>query len=215
MNYVHRKCAVITGAASGLGLGIATRFLENGGRSVYMADYNGPLLQKEAEKLATTYPGKVFAHQTDVTDKAQVQRLIDRVAEENGGIDFLFNNAGRPMTRPTGKTSMEDFEGLIQLNLLGTVYGTLAALEVMSRQGCGHIVNTASFGGLIPAPYQAAYCATKAAVISMTRSMSYEYAGSGIFFSQFSPANVATPIFAVEQSEQIGKSTRLNSSHAT
>ena len=208
MGYFYKKCAVVTGAASGLGLGIAKRFLSLGGEAVWMADYNEKLLKREAERLETAYPGKVFARRIDVTDKGQVYDLVDNVLRENGRIDFLFNNAGRPMTRPTESISAEDFAGLVQLNLMGTVYGTLAVLKAMRRQNNGHIVNTASFGGLVPVPFQAAYCATKAAVISLTRSLAYEYASSGIFFSQFSPSNVATPIFAVEQSERMRKEGR-------
>lgn len=208
MSCFEGGCAVVTGAASGLGLGISEKFLECGGKAVYMADCNKELLQAEAGKLSVTYPGQVFQLQVDVTDRTQIHGLISKAAKEAGSIDFLFNNAGRPMTRPTAKTSVEEFESLVQLNFLGTVYGTLAALEIMSRQGHGHIINTASFGGLIPVPCQTAYCATKSAVITMTRCLAYEYAGSGIHFSQFSPSNVATPIFAAEQSERMRREGR-------
>lgn len=205
MSYFKDKYAVITGAASGLGLGISERFLERGGKAVYMADRNEELLRYEAAELAARYPGQVFTRQTDVADQSQVQALIDCAVSEWGRIDFLFNNAGLPMTRPTERTTSEEFEKLVQVNLLGPAYGTLAVLDIMRRQGSGHIVNTASLGGLLPIPFQTAYCATKAAVIAMTRCMAYEYAESGIYFSQLSPGNVATPIFAAEQIERMRK----------
>ena len=107
------------------------------------------------------------------------------------------------MTKPSDEITAEEFEKLFQLNFMGVVYGTLCALKIMQRQGYGHIINTASLGGLLPAPFQAAYVASKAAVIGMTRCLALEYHDSGIYFSHLSPANVATNIFTAETRHQL------------
>lgn len=201
-SYFFDKTAVVTGAASGLGLGFAEQLLSRGARAVLMADRNVHGLKIAVSKLAQTHPGKVFSQVVDVTQSEQVEALVQRAAGM-GGLDFMFNNAGRPMTKPTETMSTEEFTQLAQVNYLGVAYGVLAALKVMLPQGRGHIINTASMGGLVPAPFQAAYASTKAAVITMTRSLAYEYAGTGLRFSQISPANVATPIFRAELAESL------------
>ena len=200
--YFADSCAAVTGGASGLGLGLARRLLCYGARAVFLADRNAHALEAAAEQLDREYPGRVFSQVTDVTDSAQVEALVQRAAAQ-GGLDFMFNNAGRPMTKPTETMDAQEFTQLAQVNYLGTAYGVLSALKVMLPRGRGHIVNTASMGGLVPAPFQAAYASTKAAVITMTRSLAYEYADTGLRFSQISPANVATPIFKAELAESL------------
>ena len=204
-NYYSDKVAVVTGAASGLGLGFSERLLQEGVRTLWMADYNAAQLKRETERLNQQYPGKVFSAVTDCSRRGEVESLIEQAVQKTGGLDLLFNNAGRPMTRPTEKIDVEDFEKLVQLNYLGVVYGTLAALKIMLEKGHGHIINTASCGGLLPIPFQAAYGSTKAAVIEFTRCLALEYFDTDIHFSQISPTNVATNIFTAEQENGMRK----------
>lgn len=201
--YFNDKVAVVTGAASGFGLGISRRLLEYGAKCVWMADFNKTLLDREAEKLEKAYPGRVKAVTANSMVRADVEGLIGRAAKESGQLDFVFNNAGRPMTKPSEDLTVEEFENLIKLNYMGVMYGVLAALKIMLAQKSGHIVNTASCGGLLPGPFQTAYASTKAAVITMTRCMAYEYHNSGIYFSQISPMNVATNIFGAETADKM------------
>lgn len=203
--YFQDKIAVVTGAASGFGLGISRRLLTLGAEKVWMADFNKTALEREAGRLGELFPGRVEAVAANSMKRGDVEGLIERAARESGRIDFLFNNAGRPMTKPTEDLTVEEFEDLVQLNYLGVVYGVLAAIKIMLKQGSGHIVNTASCGGLIPPPFQTAYASTKAAVIAMTRCLAYEYAGTGVYFSQLSPMNVATNIFAAQGAEAMRK----------
>jgi NADP-dependent 3-hydroxy acid dehydrogenase YdfG len=84
---------------------------------------------------------------------------------------------------------------LVQLNYLGVVYGTMAALPFLEAQGWGHVINTASAGGLMPFAYQSAYASTKAAVISFTQCLDMEYSDRDIHFTSISPPNVATNIY--------------------
>ena len=204
-NYYSDKVAVVTGAASGLGLGFAGRLLAEGVRALWMADFNSELLEREARGLNRQYPGRVFPVVADCSKQSDVESLIGQAVSRCGELDFLFNNAGRPMTRPSERIDIEDFEKLVQLNYMGVVYGTLAALKIMLRQGHGHIVNTASCGGLLPVPFQAAYGSTKAAVIEFTRCLALEYFDRDVHFSQISPTNVATNIFSAEQEKEMRK----------
>jgi NAD(P)-dependent dehydrogenase (short-subunit alcohol dehydrogenase family) len=193
--YFEDKVAVVTGAASGIGLGITEKLLSSGAAAVFMADLKEENLKKESERLALAYPGKVFPMQTDVTKQEQVEALVKAAKAYAGHLDFVFNNAGIGMTLPTEQINFDIWRFVVDLNLMGVVYGTYSAIPIMRTQGFGHIVNTGSVTGRIPVPYQAVYAATKAAVIAMTESLQYELEAEGLQFSVFCPANVITPIF--------------------
>lgn len=201
--YFNEKITLVTGAASGFGLGICERLLSLGAAAVYMADVNEKLLAREAARLEERFPGRVFPMTVDMTVRSQVEEMIEHAVEAHGRLDILFNNAGKPMTYPTEKITIESFMSLIDLNYRAVVISTLTALKHMLRQGSGHVINMASLGGLVPAPFQCSYASTKSAVITFTQCLRYEYEERGILFSQVSPANVATPIFKVQLVEQM------------
>ncbi|MGI6783399.1 MAG: SDR family NAD(P)-dependent oxidoreductase [Aminivibrio sp.] len=194
--YYRDKVAVVTGAASGMGLGLTEGMLARGAAAVFMADVKEENLNREAGRLEGQYPGRVFPALADVTKLDQVSALIGRARDFNGRLDFVFNNAGMGMTLPTEQITFEMWRFLVDLNIMGVVYGTYSAIPIMREQGSGHIVNTASAAGLFPIPYQAVYTATKAAVLSMTESLQYELETEGLSFTVFCPGNVATPLFA-------------------
>lgn len=200
--FENKVCAV-TGGASGFGLGISERLLSLGAKAVWLLDFNEMNLAKAAEKLTAIAPDRVFSRRVDIAEEGAIEKAIDEIVSVSGRIDALFNNAGRPMTRPVNRITPKEFRDLIALNLTGVIMGTLKAIGVMEKQGSGWIVNAASVGGLIPAPYQCAYGATKAGVIEFTRCLAYEYAGTDIHFSQYSPVNVATNIFSAEYAEKL------------
>jgi NAD(P)-dependent dehydrogenase (short-subunit alcohol dehydrogenase family) len=192
--YFENKVAVVTGAASGLGLGITEALLARGARAVFMADVNDENLARESKRLRSA-GGTVIPRHTDVTKLDQVEALIRAAKDFDGHLDFVFNNAGMGMTLPTEKITFDIWNFVVNLNLLGVVHGTYTAIPIMREQGFGHIVNTGSIAGRIPLPYQAVYAATKSAVISMTESLQYELEVEGLSFSVFCPANVRTAIF--------------------
>jgi len=99
------------------------------------------------------------------------------------------------LTLPTEKITFDIWRYIIDLNLMGVIYGTYTAIPVMREQGAGHIINTGSIAGKVPVPYQAVYAASKSAVISMTECLQYELQNEGLQFSVFCPGNVRTAIF--------------------
>lgn len=186
------KVCIVTGGTSGIGLAISKGLLERGA-VVYAVGFPQESVDAAKDELSgyeNARPALV-----DVTQCEQVQGIVDRAVEENGRLDYMFNNAGMGGTMPFEMITLDDWKREVDLNLWGVIYGVHAAFHVMLKQGSGHIVNTGSIAGLMPPPYQAAYCATKYAVVGMTEALRYEHAYRGIHFSVPCPANVATSIF--------------------
>ena len=190
--YFQNKVCVVTGAASGIGLQIAKTLLA-ARAVVFMADVNADTLIRARDELGED---NAYAVVTDVTKEEQVRALIERAAGHNGRLDILFNNAGIGGTRPWETITMDFWRTVMDINLWGVIYGLHYAVPLMRAQGGGHIVNTSSVGGLLNIPYQAVYCASKAAVAAVGECLRFELADENIHVTTVYPSNVATPIFA-------------------
>ena len=191
--YFRGKGCVVTGAASGIGFAL-TKALLHAGAVVFMADRDAKTLTAAAAQFSA-YSGRVHSLQVDVTNYEQVRQMIEDAASRHGRLDILFNNAGMGSIIGIDEATLDLWRRIIDINLWGVIYGIHAALPIMRRQGGGHIVNTASFAGLVPPAYESLYCTTKHAVVGLSESLRFELGDDGIHISVVCPGPVATAIF--------------------
>lgn len=185
------KVAAITGAGSGMGQALAIA-LAGCGCSVAIADVNQAGLQETATKLPAQ--AKVSTHEVDVADREQVERFAADVAAQHGKINLVFNNAGVSVTDTAAHMSYEDFEWLMNINFWGVVYGSKAFLPYLEQTDEAQIINTASIFGVISAPTQSAYNASKFAVRGFTYALREELRDTHIGVSCVQPGGVKTNI---------------------
>ena len=188
------QVAVVTGAASGLGRGIADRFAAAGCRLV-LADVEEPALVRAAAELSGTGV-EVTAVPTDVSDAASMDALARAVLERHGHVDLLFNNAGVGVQKPTEAMTTSDWEWVLGVNLWGVIHGVRVFLPHMLARDAGRIVNTASSAGHVVVPGLAAYNASKHAVVAISETVRAELAqqDSAVAVAAFCPGVVRTRI---------------------
>jgi len=187
------RTAVVTGAASGIGLAMTERFLDEGMR-VVMADIEQPVLEREAARISQA-GGTVRAVVCDVSDADQVAGLRDAALAAYGSVQLLCNNAGVASGRPNHKTKPAVWDWVVGVNLLGPAYGVSTFVPLMLEQGEGHVVNTASEAGLTSSPMLGSYHATKYAVVGLSESLAMELDGTPVGVSCLCPELVDTRIF--------------------
>lgn len=179
----------MTGGASGIGLALGGRLAQLGAR-VVLADIDGELADRAAASLGERVEGRLL----DVTDLAAFRALVDEVADRDGAIDLLFNNAGVSIGGPTHEMTPAHWDRVIDVNLRGVVNGVQAAYPRMIEQGHGHIVNTSSGAGLFAPPFLTAYATTKFGVVGLSTGLRPEAALHGVRVSVFCPGSVDTPL---------------------
>ena len=188
------KIVVITGAASGCGAAAARRFAEEGAK-VVAADIDPDGLERTLE-LVTECGGEAIAVETDVTDGAAVQAMVDATVECFGRLHVLINNAGAGHPPVFMHEMAEDeYDRIYALNTKSVYYGVRAAVPVMIEQGGGAIVNTASIGAKSPRPMGTAYNSAKGAVVVMTRGLAAELARHNIRVNCVCPLASETGFF--------------------
>lgn len=185
------KVAVITGAASGIGRGLAERGHARGLKLV-LADRDAAALAS----LAASLDGAI-AVPTDVADPASVSALADAAWDAFGGVDLLFNNAGIMATGYVWEIEPARWDASINVNLKGILHGIRSFVPRMIAQGRGHVINTASIGGFAASPLMAPYSVTKAAAVAITESLHAELVmiGAPVGVSLLAPGPVKTAIF--------------------
>lgn len=195
------RYAVVTGGAQGIGRAIVERFLDSGA-AVAIWDHDTALAQKAADELKAR--GRVIAGATDVTRYPDVERARDDTLKAFGRIDILVNNAG--IAGPNVKTwdyPLAAWRDVMAVNLDGPFHCCRAVAPAMIAQNYGRVVNIASIAGKEGNPNAAAYSASKAAVIGLTKSLGKELAATGIRVNCVTPAAVETPLFAQMTEAQI------------
>jgi NAD(P)-dependent dehydrogenase (short-subunit alcohol dehydrogenase family) len=198
---LKNRHAVVTGGAQGIGLSIATR-LQASGASVSIWDYDRSVLETAVQQLDKA--GHVDAELVDVSEAASVDRAIDATISKHRRIDILVANAG--IAGPNHKTweyPVEEWQRVINVNLLGVYHCCRAILPHMLRQDYGRIVNVASIAGKEGNPNASAYSASKAGVIALTKSLGKETALNNIAVNCITPAAARTRIFDQMSKEHV------------
>ena len=174
------KVAVIAGAGGALGSALATRFAAEGAEALVLGDRRPDEVTGVADTLREG-GSRVEVRPLDVRDGDDVDRLVEHTVERFGRIDVMVNNAGvLARNARIHNLTAEDWRDSLDVNVVGTFNGMRAAVRAMRPTGAGSIINTASVSALTAWPYAAPYCATKAAVLQMTKVAAVEYAAEGI-----------------------------------
>ena len=197
MKELKGKVAVVTGAASGIGLAMSQRFVSEG-MPVVMADVEEEALAASASQLEAE-GADVLGVLCDVSDAAAVRDLADQTLSAYGGVHVVCNNAG---VGPAGlmlETTPEEWEWIVGVNVMGVAHGVIAFAPLMVEAGEGHIVNTASEAGLVTNSVLGMYCATKHAVVGLTESLWREVHPQGGGVSCLCPNLGNTRIFNSER----------------
>ena len=197
---LKNKVAIVTGGARGIGEAIVRAYAAEGAHAV-IADVE----TAKADALAAELGGKSLAIRLDVRDKASIDAMVDAVVSKLGGVDILVNNAGIFNMGPLSEITEDDFDRQFGVNVRGLFFVTKAVAEQMVAQGRGgKIINMSSQAGRRGEANVLVYCASKAAVISITQSMGLELIKYGINVNGIAPGVVDTPMwdhveFAVRQ----------------
>ena len=212
MGKLEGKVAVVTGGARGIGRAICERYADEGAR-VVVAD----ILESEAQETAGAVGRGALGVRLDVTRRDSIDAMVEAVVREAGGIDILVNNAGIFDMGPLLETSEASYDKQFAVNVKGTLFTTQAVAARMVEQGRGgKIVNFASQAGRRGEAFVAVYCASKAAVISLTQSLGLELIRHKINVNGIAPGVVDTPmwdhvdsLFAKYEGRPLGEKKRL------
>lgn len=185
MKLLEKRVAVVTGAAQGIGMAIASTFAIHGA-SLVIADLNLEAAQDAKAKLEAL-GAKALAVRVDVRDPAQVQHMVETTVSELGSLDVLVNNAGITRDATLRKMTLDDWQLVIDVHLKGTFLGTQAAAAVMRQQKCGAIVNISSISGKVGFVGQTNYSAAKAGIIGLTKAAAKELAPHGVRINAVQP----------------------------
>lgn len=192
MSRLRHKVALVTGAARGIGRGIALKFAQEGA-AVGVLDINEAGCQAVTEEI-TAAGGRAIALCASVTDEQQVEQAVIKLRDAFGPINVLVNNAAVMPAGRLHETSPTDFDRCIAVNLRGTYLVSRAVIPQMLEQRQGSIIHMASVTGVIGLPGLAVYSATKGALIALARAMSTDYARMGIRVNSVSPGTIDSPM---------------------
>jgi len=192
MTLLQGKTAIVTGASSGIGAGIAEALAAEGANVVLAARRLEKLT--ELEKTIKSAGGQAFSVETDIADQAAVENLVKQASERFGKVDILVNNAGLMLSATVRSGAVTEWEQMLDVNVKGVLYGVNAVLPAMVAQKAGHIVNIASVSGLEVSKNSTVYSATKFAVRAISMGLEKELAQTGVRVTNISPGMVDTPL---------------------
>lgn len=197
---MENKIAVLTAAASGMGLASSKLFASEGA-SVVLADINEEAGEKAAENIRAEGGNALFV-QTDASHESDVEQLVSRAVAEFGRIDVLFNGVGINMAKPVTDCTVEDFDAVMSINVRSAFLACKHVIPyLLANRSGGTIVNNASVGGLVGRPGDPLYVASKHAVNGLTKSLALNYADQGIRVNSVCPGTIATPLIFKDVAE--------------
>jgi NAD(P)-dependent dehydrogenase (short-subunit alcohol dehydrogenase family) len=188
------KVAIVTGAAGGIGQGIAELFAREGAR-VAIADRDATRA-REVEAAIRASGAEAFAVEVDVANAASVSRMVETVASRFGRLDILVNNAGIRYVKPFLEYTEDEWRKTLDVNLTGLFLCCRATVPHMLAQGKGKIVNVGSVAGQFGRPHRIAYCASKGGAIAFTKGLAVDLSGKNICVNALAPALIDTPLNA-------------------
>ena len=209
MERLRGRTALVTGAASGIGLGLARRFAAEG-MNVVLADIEAAPLEAAAKELAGS-GAAVLAQVADVSRAESVQALADAALGRFGAIHVVCNNAGVVTAGPAHLHSLEDWEWVLGVNLWGPIHGVRTFLPILMQQEEAHIVSTASTAGLVASPAIAAYNVSKFGVVALMETIARELAGTRVGVSVLCPGPINTRIPQAERNRPADKAAHTPS----
>ncbi|OZI71409.1 3-hydroxybutyrate dehydrogenase [Bordetella genomosp. 12] len=188
------KVAVVTGSTSGIGLGIARAFAQQGADVVLNGFGDAAEIEKLRADLAAQCKVQVLYDAADLSKGEAVRQLVANTVQALGRIDILVNNAGIQHTALIEDFPAEKWDAILALNLSAVFHGSAAALPHMKKQGWGRIINIASAHGLVGSAQKSAYVAAKHGVVGLTKVTALETAGTGVTANAICPGWVRTPL---------------------
>ena len=201
MTGFHGKTALITGSTSGIGLGIATAFAEQGANVIL----NGFGDVEHALRTVGRAGGRVGYHAADLGRPAEIEALMDYARSEFGGVDILVNNAGVQHVAPVDDFPVERWDAILAINLTAAFHTTRLALATMRARNWGRIINIASVHGLVASIHKAAYVAAKHGLLGLTKVTALETARTGITCNALCPGWVLTPLVQRQVDERAAR----------
>jgi 3-hydroxybutyrate dehydrogenase len=200
------KIALITGAAGGIGRGIAERFVAEGAR-VAIADINLAAADTAAAEMNAAYPGMAMAVGMDVTDEAAVNAGVDAVVAAWGGVDILVANAGVQIVNPVENFAFADWKKMLAIHLDGAFLTSKACLPLMYAKGAGSIIFMGSVHSKTASPLKSAYVTAKHGLLGLARVIAKEGGAHGVRANVICPGFVRTPLVdrqIPEQAKELG-----------
>lgn len=187
------KTAIVTGGSSGIGKAIVALFAQEGARVACVASVDrakARSVEAEVGKVA----GQVEAYAADISQWKEAERLVGEINDAFGGIDILVTSAGVFYPTPIGQAEQLNTEKMIAINLVGTIAAINAVVPVMKAKRSGKIIAISSIAGLVGIGTFGTYCATKAAIIGLVKTLAIELAPFGININALAPGNTETPL---------------------
>jgi short-subunit dehydrogenase len=186
------KTVLLTGGSRGLGLVMARQLVQQGARLAICARDRAELERARLE--LNQRGGEVLSVPCDVTDRSQVDQMVQQVRDRFGQIDILINNAGTDLVAPMDVLTIEDYDDLMKLHFWAPLYTTYAVFPEMRQRQAGRIVNISSIGGKVVSPHMLAYCASKFALTGFSEGMRTELAKDGIAVTTVCPGFIRTGV---------------------